>query len=90
MQFGLLIHNINPHNNHRRWGLHESAELPKISDEMLYALIDGQLEQNEAEALYSKIGADETLANQVCVLRSLKDMLQAAYNASFKATGALG
>lgn len=56
----------------------------EISDEMLYALIDGELEQNEAEALYTRIGADETLANRVCVLRSMKDMVRLAYNVSFK------
>lgn len=56
----------------------------EISDEMLYALIDGELEQNEAEALYGRIAADETLANRVCVLRSMKDMVRVAYNVSCK------
>ena len=61
----------------------------EISDEMLYALIDGELEQNEAEQLYTRIGADEALANRMCVLRSMKDMVRLAYNASFKAPGIL-
>lgn len=61
----------------------------EISDEMLYALIDGELEQNEAEQLYARIGADETLANRMCVLRSMKDMVRLAYNASFQAPGIL-
>ena len=59
----------------------------EISDELLYALIDGELEQNEAEQLYAQISADETLANRLCVLRSMKDMMRLAYNASFQAPG---
>lgn len=59
----------------------------EISDEMLYALIDGELEQNEAERIYARISADETLGNRLCVLRSMKDMVRLAYNASFQAPG---
>lgn len=59
----------------------------EISDEMLHALIDGELEQNEAEQLYTRIGADEILANRLCVLRSMKDMVRLAYNASFQTPG---
>ena len=63
--------------------------LDEISDEMLYALIDGELEQIEAERLYTRIGGDEALANRMCVLRSMKDMVRLAYNASFPAPGIL-
>ena len=51
----------------------------EISEEMLHALIDNELEPGEAEELYARIGEDETLANRVCVLRGLKDMMRLAY-----------
>lgn len=51
-----------------------------ISEEMLNALIDGELESSEAEQLYTRIGEDEALANRVCVLRGMKDMMRLAYS----------
>lgn len=51
-----------------------------ISEEMLHALLDSELEPAEAERLYARIGEDETLANQVCVLRGIKDMVRLAYS----------
>lgn len=54
--------------------------LETISEEMLNALIDGELEPSEAEQLYTRIGEDEALANRVCVLRGMKDMLRLAYS----------
>jgi intracellular sulfur oxidation DsrE/DsrF family protein len=51
-----------------------------VSEEMLHALIDGELEPVEAEQLYSRIGEDETLANRVCILRGMKDMVRLAYS----------
>jgi len=52
----------------------------RVSEEMLHALIDGELEPAEAEQLYSRIGEDETLANRVCILRGMKDMMRLAYS----------
>lgn len=54
--------------------------LEPISEEMLNALIDGELESSEAEQLYTRIGEDEALANRVCVLRGMKDMMRLAYS----------
>lgn len=54
--------------------------LETISEEMLNALIDGELEASEAEQLYARIGEDEALANRVCVLRGMKDMMRLAYS----------
>lgn len=51
-----------------------------VSEEMLHALIDGELEPVEAECLYARMGKDETLANRVCVLRGMKDMVRLAYS----------
>ena len=51
-----------------------------VSEEMLHALIDGELEPVEAERLYARMGKDETLANRVCVLRGMKDMVRLAYS----------
>lgn len=54
--------------------------LEPISEEILNALIDGELEPSEAEQLYARIGEDEALANRVCVLRGMKDMMRLAYS----------
>lgn len=51
-----------------------------VSEELLHALIDGELEPREAEQLYVRLGEDEALANRVCVLRGMKDMVRLAYS----------
>jgi intracellular sulfur oxidation DsrE/DsrF family protein len=51
-----------------------------VSEELLHALIDGELEPGEAEQLYARLGEDEALANRVCVLRGMKDMVRLAYS----------
>ncbi len=51
-----------------------------VSEELLHALIDGELEPGEAEQLYAQLGEDEALANRVCVLRGMKDMVRLAYS----------
>lgn len=51
-----------------------------VSEEMLHALVDAELEPAEAEQLYVRIGEDETLANRACVLRGMKDMMRLAYS----------
>ncbi len=51
-----------------------------VSEELLHALIDGELEPSEAEQLYARLGEDEALANRVCVLRGMKDMVRLAYS----------
>lgn len=52
----------------------------RVSEELLHALVDGELEPAEAEQLYSRISEDETLANRVCILRGMKDMVRLAYS----------
>lgn len=51
-----------------------------VSEELLHALIDGELEPGEAEQLYTRLGEEETLANRVCTLRGMKDMVRLAYS----------
>ncbi len=50
-----------------------------VSDETLHAYVDGELDQAEREALAVRIQGDPELAQRVCALRSLKDMLKLAY-----------
>ena len=58
-----------------------------ISDELLNAFVDGELDTAECERLYVCMRQDENLANRVCVLRSLKDMTRLAYAAPPCAAG---
>ncbi len=50
-----------------------------VSDEMLHAFIDGELDVTESEKLIAQMQEDETLSQRVCVLRSLRTMVRLAY-----------
>ncbi len=55
------------------------ASRPGISDEILYAFVDGELDQEERESLLADIQADPELARRVGVVRHLRDMVKLAY-----------
>jgi intracellular sulfur oxidation DsrE/DsrF family protein len=50
-----------------------------ISDETLHAFVDGELDVAESERLVAQLREDEALAQRVCNLRRLKDMVRLAY-----------
>lgn len=52
---------------------------PVVSDEMLHAFIDGELDASESEALMARMREDKELAQRVCALRSLQGMVRLAY-----------
>lgn len=52
---------------------------PSVSDEVLNAFVDGELDLVESEALLARIREDRDLAQRVCALRSLQSMVRLAY-----------
>ena len=52
---------------------------PVISDETLHAFVDGELDVAESETLIVRIREDAQLAQRVCGLRSLQNMVRLAY-----------
>ena len=50
-----------------------------VSDEMLHAFIDGELDVAESEKLIARMQEDKALSQRVCVLRSLRSMVRLAY-----------
>jgi intracellular sulfur oxidation DsrE/DsrF family protein len=50
-----------------------------VSDEILHAFIDGELDVTESEKLIARIRQDPPLAQRVCALRSLRSMVKLAY-----------
>lgn len=50
-----------------------------ISDEMLQALVDGELDVAESEKLIARMREDMALAQRVCALRGLKSAVRLAY-----------
>ena len=52
---------------------------PVVSDEMLHAFIDGELDVAESESLTARMREDKELAQRVCSLRSLQGMVRLAY-----------
>lgn len=52
---------------------------PAVSDEMLHAFIDGELDVAESEAMMARVREDGELARRVCALRNLRDMVRLAY-----------
>lgn len=50
-----------------------------VSDEILHAFIDGELDVAESEALVARMHEDKALAQRVCALRSLRGMVRLAY-----------
>lgn len=50
-----------------------------VSDEMLHAFVDGELDVAESEALMARMREDKEVAQRVCALRSLQGMVRLAY-----------
>jgi intracellular sulfur oxidation DsrE/DsrF family protein len=50
-----------------------------VSDEILHAFIDGELDVAESETLIARMREDEALSQRVCLLRSLRSMVRLAY-----------
>jgi intracellular sulfur oxidation DsrE/DsrF family protein len=50
-----------------------------VSDEILHAFIDGELDVAESETLIARMREDEALSQRVCLLRSLRGMIRLAY-----------
>jgi len=51
----------------------------EVSDEILHAFIDGELDVAESEKLMARMQDDKALAQRVCALRSLRSMVRLAY-----------
>ena len=52
---------------------------PAVSDEILHAFVDGELDVAESEKLIAQMLKDTTLSQRVCRLRSLRSMVRLAY-----------
>jgi len=52
---------------------------PAISDEILHAFVDGELDVDDSEKLIARMREDAELAQRVCTLRSLQNMVRLAY-----------
>lgn len=52
---------------------------PTVSDEILHAFIDGELDVAESEKLVARMRGDAELMQRVCDLRSLRGMVKLAY-----------
>lgn len=52
---------------------------PVVSDEILHAFVDGELDVTESERLIARMRDDKELAQRVCALRSLQTMMRLAY-----------
>lgn len=50
-----------------------------VSDEILHAFIDGELDVAESEKLIARMQGDKALSQRVCVLRTLRSMVRLAY-----------
>ena len=50
-----------------------------ISDEILHAFVDGELDVDESEKLIARMREDAELTQRVCTLRSLQNMVRLAY-----------
>lgn len=50
-----------------------------VSDEILHAFVDGELDVAESEKLIARMQEDKALSERVCVLRSLRSMVRLAY-----------
>ncbi|MGF1547078.1 MAG: hypothetical protein ACFCUG_07105 [Thiotrichales bacterium] len=51
----------------------------EISDEMLNAFVDGELDSPEAEQLFEAMQLDTELSNRICLLRGMKGLTRLAY-----------
>jgi intracellular sulfur oxidation DsrE/DsrF family protein len=52
---------------------------PVISDEILHAFVDGELDVDDSEKLVARMREDAELKQRVCALRSLQNMVRLAY-----------
>ena len=52
---------------------------PVVSDEILHAFVDGQLDVDDSEKLIVRMREDARLNQRVCALRSLQNMVRLAY-----------
>lgn len=52
---------------------------PVVSDEILHAFVDGQLDVDDSEKLVARMREDAGLNQRVCALRSLQNMVRLAY-----------
>jgi len=52
---------------------------PAISDEILHAFVDGELDVDDSEKLIARMREDVELTQRVCTLRSLQSMVRLAY-----------
>ncbi|MDP2058027.1 MAG: hypothetical protein Q8K35_09755, partial [Thiobacillus sp.] len=52
---------------------------PVISDEILHAFVDGELDVDDSEKLIVRMREDVELTQRVCTLRSLQNMVRLAY-----------
>lgn len=52
-----------------------------VSDETLYAFVDGELDVAEREALIARLQTDPELSQRLCAVRGLRDMVKLAYAA---------
>jgi len=52
---------------------------PQVTDELLNAFVDGELDYTEKSRLLGLIAASDTLKNRVCELWQLKEMVGSAY-----------
>lgn len=50
-----------------------------VSDEMLHAFVDGELDVSESEKLIARMRDEKELAQRVCGIRSLQSMVRLAY-----------
>jgi intracellular sulfur oxidation DsrE/DsrF family protein len=50
-----------------------------ISDEILHAFVDGELDVDDSEKLIARMRGDVELKQRVCALRSLQNMVRLAY-----------
>ncbi len=51
-----------------------------ISDEILNAFVDGELDREETEEIFNRLQTDQALASRICLLRSMKGMTRLAFN----------
>jgi intracellular sulfur oxidation DsrE/DsrF family protein len=52
---------------------------PVVSDEIVHAFVDGELDVDESEKLMARMRDDAELAQRVCGLRNLQNMVRLAY-----------
>lgn len=62
----------------------------RVSDETLHAFVDGQLDVADNEALIARLRSDSALAERVCDLRNLKNMVRLAYTEPPRVSSSIG